>query len=73
MDLQARSRSRVIVLDFNKFSGKAQVRRATLSCDSSYFSIILEHSMGSSRTVQAGKQICIFVSLLISSKQAFSK
>ena len=34
MHLQARSRSRVI--DFNKFSGKAQVRRATLSCDSSY-------------------------------------
>ena len=24
------------VIDFDKFSGKAQVRRATLSCDSSY-------------------------------------
>ena len=34
MHLQARSRSRVI--DFNKLSGKAQVRRATLACDSSY-------------------------------------
>ena len=26
----------VKVIDFDKFSGKAQVRRATLSCDSSY-------------------------------------
>ena len=25
------------VIDFNRFSGKAQVRRATLSCDSSYY------------------------------------
>ena len=25
-----------LVIDFNRFSGKAQVRRATLSCDSSY-------------------------------------
>ena len=25
-----------MVIDFDKFSGKAQVRRATLSCDSSY-------------------------------------
>ena len=25
------------VTDFNRFSGKAQVRRATLSCDRSYF------------------------------------
>ena len=25
------------VIDFDRFSGKAQVRRATLSCDSSYF------------------------------------
>ena len=30
-------RSRALVIDFDKFSGKAQVRRATLSCDSSYF------------------------------------
>ena len=29
-------RSRSWVIDFDKFSGKAQVRRATLSCDSSY-------------------------------------
>ena len=29
-------RSRSWVIDFNRFSGKAQVRRATLSCDSSY-------------------------------------
>ena len=27
----------VKVIDFDKFSGKAQVRRATQSCDSSYF------------------------------------
>ena len=25
-----------LVIDFNRFRGKAQVRRATLSCDSSY-------------------------------------
>ena len=31
-------RSMSLVIDFNRFSGKAQVRRATLSCDSSYFS-----------------------------------
>ena len=30
-------RSRSWVIDFNRCSGKAQVRRATLSCDSSYF------------------------------------
>ena len=30
-------RSMSWVIDFNRFSGKAQVRRATLSCDSSYF------------------------------------
>ena len=30
-------RSRSWVIDFNRFSDKAQVRRATLSCDSSYF------------------------------------
>ena len=30
-------RSRSWVIDFDKFSGKAQVRRATLSCDSSYY------------------------------------
>ena len=29
-------RSRSWVIDFNRCSGKAQVRRATLSCDSSY-------------------------------------
>ena len=29
-------RSRSLVIDFDKFSGKAQVRRAMLSCDSSY-------------------------------------
>ena len=29
-------RSRSWVIDFDRFSGKAQVRRATLSCDSSY-------------------------------------
>ena len=34
---QATLRSRSWVIDFDKFSGKAQVRRATLSCDSSYF------------------------------------
>ena len=36
-------RSRSWVIDFNRFSGKAQFRRATLSCDSSYlfFSISL--------------------------------
>ena len=27
----------VKVMGFDKFSGKAQIRRATLSCDSSYF------------------------------------
>ena len=27
---------KVMVIDFNRCSGKAQVRRATLSCDSSY-------------------------------------
>ena len=32
-------RSRSWVIDFDKFSGKAQVRRATLSCDSSYYKI----------------------------------
>ena len=30
-------RSRSWVIDFNRCSGKAQVRRATLSCDSSYY------------------------------------
>ena len=30
-------RSRSWVINFDSFSGKAQVRRATLSCDSSYF------------------------------------
>ena len=30
-------RSMSLVIDFNRFSGKAQVRRATLSCDSSYY------------------------------------
>ena len=34
-----RSRSRVI--DFDRFSGKAQVRRATLSCDSSYLLLVI--------------------------------
>ena len=34
-------RSRSWVIDFNRFSGKAQVRRATLSCDSSY---LFQHS-----------------------------
>ena len=29
-------RSMSLVIDFNRFCGKAQVRRATLSCDSSY-------------------------------------
>ena len=29
---------KVMGLDFDKFSDKAQVRRATLSCDSSYYS-----------------------------------
>ena len=28
--------SRSWVIDFDRFSGKAQVRQATLSCDSSY-------------------------------------
>ena len=32
-------RSRSWVIDFNRCSGIAQVRRATLSCDSSYFFI----------------------------------
>ena len=31
----------VKVIDFDKFSGKAQVRRATLFCDSSYWSVFL--------------------------------
>ena len=30
-------RSRSLVIDLNRCSDKAQVRRATLSCDSSYF------------------------------------
>ena len=34
-------RSRSWVIDFNRYSGKAQVRRATLSCDSSYCSLKL--------------------------------
>ena len=34
---RATLRSRSWVIDFDKFSDKAQVRRATLSCDSSYF------------------------------------
>ena len=32
-------RSRSWVIDFDKFSGKAQVRQATLSCDSSYLKL----------------------------------
>ena len=34
---QVTLRPRSWVIDFDRFSGKAQVRRATLSCDSSYF------------------------------------
>ena len=35
-DPPEQTRSRSWVIDFDKFSGKAQVRRATLSCDSSF-------------------------------------
>ena len=36
---RATLRSRSWVIDFDKFSDKAQVRRAKLSCDSSYLKI----------------------------------
>ena len=37
-------RSRSWVINFDRFSGKAQVRQATLSCDSSYVSVIFAKS-----------------------------
>ena len=48
-------------IDFNRFRGKAQVRRATLSCDSSYYkgSLMklqkLRVRLGSCKKVQVGK------------------
>ena len=39
----------VSVIDFNRFSGKAQVRQATLTCDSSYCLFSL------------GMQVCIVI------------
>ena len=33
--------SRSWVIDFDRFSGKAQVRRAMLSCDSSYYFFVV--------------------------------
>ena len=48
------------VIDFDKFSGKAQVRRAMLSCDSSYISKVLL-TMGL-QTLQAMQNIYLTIS-----------
>ena len=55
---------------FNRFSGKAQVRRATLSCDSSYYSF---EYITTSRIMQGHFQMIVFIYMGLSRKHVFRK
>ena len=52
-----------MVIDFDKFSGKAQVRRARLSCDSSYLKIAIQTSVPMYIHVYILTKICEFLEM----------